>query len=219
MPEDPSHDKTRAMLSRPLRARAGRPPSVRLWGCCAFIVSAGLSACGGRAADGLESIEGDPDPSTPETQSPGSSNIRDQQPFRPVRETCEDNPLLAGCPYASGGSNRPSPPDEPPEEEPGPPEEEESLPVAAARNVLVSYCGACHSSVLTADQASARINYIDDWNQLIEAGLIVECQPERSRIIEVMRTGEMPPPVSGAPPVTEAEIGFVESAIEFGCRR
>ena len=208
-----------AMALRPLRARAGRPPSVRLWGCCAFIVSACLSACGGRAADGLESIEGDPGPATPETQSPGSSNPGDQQPIRPVRETCEDNPLLAECPYASGGSNRPPPPDEPPEEEPEPPEEEESLPVAAARNILVSYCGGCHGSPLTEEQASARINYIDDWNQLTEAGLIVECEPARSRIIEVMRTGEMPPPASRLPPVSEAEIGFVESAIELGCRR
>jgi hypothetical protein len=71
--------------------------------------------------------------------------------------------------------------------------------------------------VLTPAQASARINYIDDWDRLMRVGLIEECSPEGSRVVEVMRTGEMPPPGSGLPPVTDGDVGVVVQAIEIEC--
>jgi mono/diheme cytochrome c family protein len=134
---------------------------------------------------------------------------------RPVRETCEDNPLLAGCPYAGTGSG--SPPPDQPVEIPDPMETpEESLDIAIARNVLLTNCGACHGSALTKDQASGGINYIDIWSELIRAGLIATCS-DNSRIIRVMRRGDMPPPVSGLPAVPDVEIELVARAIDREC--
>lgn len=190
------------MVSDRPSLRLGSPLTARLLACCAIGVSAGLSSCGGRATDGFE----------PEADGPGEPIPVEAPPLvRPVRETCEDNPLLAGCPYAGTSVSLPPPP---PVEEPIP--DEEPLYVAA-RNVLVDHCGVCHGSQLTEDQASAAINYIDDWNKLIQVGLVRACAPERSRIVQVMRTGEMPPPQSGWFPASDAEIELVVAAIERGC--
>jgi mono/diheme cytochrome c family protein len=163
-----------------------------------------LLSCGGRATDGLE----------PEVSEPGASRVSDDEPtaFGPVRETCDDNPLLAGCPSVNVGGTPLSPP-----EAPGPAPVYEPQFISLARNVLSANCGACHGATLTEAQASAAINYIDDWGQLIEAGLIDECSPESSRIIEVMRTGEMPP-ASWEFSVSDADIDTVAGAIELACR-
>ena len=209
LPERSARDKTRRMPSdaSPLRLQTAR--SVRRWLCRAIGVSAALSACGGRATDGLG----------PDADGPVISEPDDEEPstVRPRRETCADNPLLAGCPYAStGGSSSVSPaePVAPPENSP------DVVPqylAAAAENVLASNCGGCHGGALTESQASATINYIDDWDRLIQTGLIVPCSPRRSRIIQVMRNGDEPPPASGVGPVTDSDIGVVIDAIEFGC--
>lgn len=174
--------------------------------CCAIAVSAGLSSCGGRAADGLE----------PEFSDPGVSSPADDEPsrVRPVRETCEDNPLLAGCPFASTGGTSPSSPPV----TPGPSPANEPQYITRAQNVLSAYCGGCHGDVLTEGQALGGINYINDWDRLIASGLITLCAPESSRVVEVMRTAEMPPLSSGIDPVSDADIAVVEEGIELDCR-
>lgn len=178
-------------------------------------MSATLSSCGGRAADGLDPDEGVPIESEPADDPPGWVGID--------RETCEDNPLLAGCelpadycrdnPTSPGCSSAPDP-DMPSEDIP---EDDLLLPRAAAANVLLADCGGCHGPALTPMQASGAINYIDDWNRLLRVGLIERCSPERSRVVLLMRRGEMPPASSGLPAVTEADIAVVENAIEFEC--
>jgi hypothetical protein len=188
----------------------GKPPRAR-WLGCAIGVGAGLSSCGGRAADGPGLDDGEPEVSDARDQ-PGDAPSDEPTLIRPRRETCEDNPLLADCPYAGGGN-----PTSTPAQPVGVPTEDPPLYLAAAQNVLMVYCGACHGPPLTPDQASARINYINDWEQLIRVGLIEECSPERSRIVEVMRTGEMPPPNSGVPAVQEADANVVVQAIEIEC--
>jgi mono/diheme cytochrome c family protein len=134
----------------------------------------------------------------------------------PRRETCADNPLLADCPRAydvcrdnplSAGCAS-APEDVIPADE---------LSIAAAENVLTTYCAACHGPALTEDQASASINYINDWRRLIRVGLIERCSPERSRIIRLMREGDMPPATSGVPSLPDAEIDLVAATIELGC--
>jgi hypothetical protein len=182
---------------------------------CAIGVCAALSACGGRAADGLL-----PDGSGPTIINVPTANDppRDQQGvFGPRRETCEDNPLLAGCALPvdicrdspqSAGCSAP---------EPEPPVDQLLYEVTAAQNVLLVYCGACHGPALTPNQASASFNYVNDWDRLIDVGLIERCSPERSPIIELMRTGDMPPAGSGLPPVSEADINVVEVAINLDC--
>lgn len=195
--------------------------TAHLWACCVLGVCAGLASCGGRATDSVESDDGveseasEPGTSERDTSEPDTSEP-DERPTRigPVRETCEDNPLLAGC-LSSGRSAGAS--SAPPRQSDIDPAEELPLSVAAAQNVLLANCGACHGAPLTTEQASDGINYIADWEQLIQVGLIEECSPERSRVVNVMRSGEMPPPESGLDPVPRSDVELVEQAIEFGC--
>lgn len=173
-------------------------------------------ACGGLAEDGREAAVSAVSP------RPEAGLVR------PRRETCDDNPLLAECPYArdgagdgrggsggSGGSGgrSPAPPAnaEPPEEAP--------QIIAQAENILAVYCGSCHGSGLTVEQAPGGINDIDDWDALIEEGLIVPCSPEGSRVVQVIRSGRMPPLETGLPPPSATELGFVELAIALECDR
>lgn len=182
--------------------------------CCAIALWATLSSCGGLAADGLAADGLEPEGSGPSAVEPADP----PEIVRPRRETCEDNPLLAECPQpndvcrenprSSACSSAP---------EPDSPDAEEPFVIAAAQNVLSSYCGACHGRALTELQAAASINYIDDWSRLLEAGMIERCSPRRSRIVVVMRSGSMPPAGSGLPPVSDVDIGVVEDAIDFDC--
>jgi mono/diheme cytochrome c family protein len=89
--------------------------------------------------------------------------------------------------------------------------------LAGALNILEANCGVCHGPPLTEAQASGGINYIEDWDKLKQAGLIEECSPEGSRIIEVMRTGEMPPPGSGLQQLSDPEVDVVAQAVVFDC--
>jgi hypothetical protein len=215
----------------------GCPLIPRLRGWCAIGVCAALSACGGRAADGLlpdgsgPAITNGSGPTPPDRRNPTSDDdaptvdnpVRDpQRVFEPRRETCEDNPLLAGCALPvdicrDSPQNASCPPEPEPEPEPEPPVDQLLGEVAAAQNVLVSHCGGCHGPALTPNQASASFNYVDDWDRLIDVGMIERCSPERSPIIERMRTGDMPPVNSGLPPVPEADINVVEVAINLDC--
>jgi hypothetical protein len=184
-----------------------------LWVCCALGVSAGLLSCGGLAADGPGSDAVEPGGSVPDESEPGEATGS----VRPRRETCDDNPLLAECPrpadvcrdnpLASGCSSvsEPRVPDDDP------------VSIGAAQNVLLSNCGACHGPALAAGSASASINYIGDWDRLLRTGLIERCSPGRSRVIVLMRAGDMPPPNSGLSAVSAADIAVVVAAIEQGC--
>jgi hypothetical protein len=196
-------------VRRRFSARAARPLARSIWACCAIGLSPALWSCGGLAADGPE-----PNEIASGVFEPGDAP---PQVIRPRRETCADNPLLAECerpddpcrdnPLSSGCSSAPDP-DIPPEE---------PLALAAARNVLLSHCGQCHGPPLTEAQASANINYIDDWSRLLEAGLIERCSPERSFIIALMRAGSMPPAGAGLGFVSDGDIVVIERAIDFDC--
>jgi mono/diheme cytochrome c family protein len=194
-------------------------------------LSAGLFACGGLAADGpvaeadspgatspgsVTGVDG-PSRGTPVRETcednPSLAGCPGAAPalVRPIRETCEDNPLLAGCP---GDDSLPTPAPRPPSQEAIP--KEESY-IARALNILASHCGGCHGSSLTQSQAAGGINYIDDWDQMIRAGLIDECSPESSRIVDVMISGEMPPAGPGSVSVSVVDIDTVVTAIDIQC--
>ena len=89
-----------------------------------------------------------------------------------------------------------------------------NLARAAAENVLQANCGQCHGSSLTPAQAQDGINYIDNIDKLVEAGLIEPLSSASSRISLVMRNGSMPPPSSGFPPITDAEVNIVAQYID-----
>jgi mono/diheme cytochrome c family protein len=172
-------------------------PTLGFW---SLSVSACLAlACGGSNQTGTDK------PSTDVT--PATTNVAP-----PVQETCADNPLLAGCstPAASGNAPRTAapPPAATPSSDPA------ALAKAAAENVLAANCGQCHGPALTAQQAKAGMNYINDIDKLVETGKVIPLDSAGSRVIQRMVRGEMPPVNSGLPPVTDADIQTVSQYID-----
>jgi mono/diheme cytochrome c family protein len=153
--------------------------------------------------------------------SDDSGNDGEEEIAQPVRETCEDNPLLANCelPEEDNDGNA-IPPRNDPAPAPGPDGEEEEeeggtpadLARAQAENILASRCGGCHGPNLTPQTASAGMNYIDNIDRLVEEGKIRPLDSNGSRIIERMRAGQMPP--VPAEPVPVNEINTVAQFID-----
>jgi hypothetical protein len=145
--------------------------------------------CGGKAED-------DDRPAPPSFSAPRAT------PTSPV----------ASVPLRPQPEPRPQP--IPPDAPPGPmPQPMREYP-PSIENILSANCGQCHGPALTPSQASAGINFIDDLDKLVEAGLIVPLSSATSRIIVVMRDGSMPPPEAGGFPVSEADIEVVASFID-----
>jgi mono/diheme cytochrome c family protein len=140
------------------------------------------------------------------------SNNSDDRLTAPVdvppvkRETCADNALLAEC---AGAATTTTPVDVATTQN-----DPAALAKAAAENILASNCGQCHGPALTADQAKAGMNYIDDIDQLVKTGKIVPLSSVNSRIVQRMIRGEMPPLNSGLPRVTEADYTVVADYID-----
>jgi mono/diheme cytochrome c family protein len=156
-------------------------------------------ACGG---DDKNNGGGDTPIINPGTTPP---NVVDVRP-----ETCDDNPLLAGCPGSQPASQPNTGGVVPPRQQTG----EADLAKAAAENVLAANCGQCHGPALTEQQAQAGMNYINDIDKLVETGKIVPLNSATSRIVQRMVRGEMPPVASGLPAVTEADINTVAQYID-----
>jgi mono/diheme cytochrome c family protein len=133
---------------------------------------------------------------------------------RPRAETCEDNPLLAGCELPDedvrGNPIEPQEPADDPADQ-GSPEE---LARAAAENILASNCGQCHGPALSEEDAEAGMNYINDMERLAAEGKLIPGNSAGSRIIQRMTDGSMPPVTSGRPRVTEADIDQVAQFID-----
>ncbi|MEY4546200.1 MAG: Serine/threonine-protein kinase pkn1 [Pseudomonadota bacterium] len=144
-----------------------------------------------------------------DANNPGRSGARAvaEQPGV-VRETCADNSLFAECrgvapaaagdPAASGTARS----------------DIAALARGAAENILASNCGRCHGPALDSSRARAGMNYIDDMERLVQAGVIVPLSATRSRIVQRMLRGEMPPISSGLPRVTSSDIAIVSDFID-----
>lgn len=85
---------------------------------------------------------------------------------------------------------------------------------AQVENILAAHCGACHGPALTPQQALGNIWFIDDLAQLTEEGYIVPLRSAESRIVQVMRSGSMPPRGSGLDRVPGEEIDMVAQYID-----
>jgi hypothetical protein len=107
------------------------------------------------------------------SDSGSNDDGEDEEVAAPIRETCEDNPLLANCDLPDtdiDGNDIPDrdpPVTQTPDADPDGPSAED-LARAAAENVLASNCGGCHGPALTPQQASAGMNYIDDIERLAD---------------------------------------------------
>jgi len=151
----------------------------------------GALGCGGQAAD--DSGPAEPLYSAPRATPTPPSASRPQRP--------QPAPLTQPEPA-------------PPRARPQPAVDPVDLSRAAVENVLGANCGQCHGPALTRTQAPDGINFINDIDALVRAGLIVPLSSATSRIIVVMIEGNMPPPESGLAAVTEADIELVASYID-----
>jgi hypothetical protein len=61
---------------------------------------------------------------------------------------------------------------------------------------------------------SGGFRFIDDWDRMIAAGLLVPLSSASSPIILAMVDGSMPPPESGLPSVTRADIDTVAQYLD-----
>jgi hypothetical protein len=177
-------------------------------------------ACGGLASDGrLEAAWDDPldaDPSPGGSGSGGSDN-GPPTPGMPMRETCEDNPLLAGCVVAGAAGSSSSglscaedsqqpfcPPPMAPDLD------LDGLPVRdQAERVLEAYCGMCHTPGLPFGGGPPDVG---DLDRMMQEGFIEDCSPDNSPLIRAMRMSEL-----GLEPPPEADIERVVAAIKLGC--
>jgi len=114
-------------------------------------------------------------------------------------------PPAAGAAMGSRGPRtpRPSPPDG----------DTAYFPKDAAANVLLANCGSCHGPSAPA-ATSGGIRFIGDIDQLVATGLLVPLNSAASPVVQVMVKGSMPPPSSGLPPLTEADIGTITQYLD-----
>jgi len=148
----------------------------------------------------------------------GGKAAEDSQPAQPSYRAPRATPTAPTASVPQGPQPAPTaPPRQQPPRRPSRPSDPlppPDLNLAIVENVLAANCGQCHGPALTPTQAQDGINYIDDLDKLVAAGLIVPLSSATSRVIVVMRDGSMPPPASGLPPVTEADIEVVASYID-----
>ena len=130
-----------------------------------------------------------------------------------VRETCEDNPLLAGCAPQTAPPSPADPGGRTSGSESGPASEFE-LARAAAENVLRANCGQCHGPALTPATARAGMNYIDNVDALVENGKLVPLDSAASPIVRRMSDGSMPPLNSSGPRPSPRDIDVVAEFID-----
>jgi mono/diheme cytochrome c family protein len=154
--------------------------------------------CGGKAAEGSE-------PPPPSYSAPRATPTSPSEASPPVASADRPQPPASVTPSYQPPAPLP---------EPLPVPDPVALARAVVENVLLANCGQCHSPVLTPAQAQGGINYINDLDKLVETGLIVPLSSATSRVVVTMRSGSMPPPSSGLPPMTDVDISLVASYID-----
>jgi mono/diheme cytochrome c family protein len=128
-----------------------------------------------------------------------------------IRDTCEDNQLLAGCPGAE------QPDDVVDGETPDDVEVSDSeleLARAAAENVLRANCGQCHGPQLSQASARAGMNFINDIDRLVNEGKIVPLASLQSPVVVRMREGSMPPLGTDGPRPNAQDIEVVADFVD-----
>jgi mono/diheme cytochrome c family protein len=136
--------------------------------------------CGGRATDGaLAELQWPP----PES-SPGF-------PPRPARPTSggeppsTDQPVQIIPPRPVDGMPMALPPRIT--------EREWAYARDQVKEILARHCGSCHGRS-DVDGPPGELEFIDDFDRMVELGIIVPLRSDRSPLIEVMLDGSMPPP-------------------------
>jgi hypothetical protein len=167
------------------------------------------ASCGGKAESPGVSFT-TPAAGRPGQPAPGTSPNRVPLP----RETCDDNPLLAGC-------QQPAPVPAPiPAAEPVTPrlDLDGLAPVERAEAILDTRCGSCHGP---ADPLSCGVcdglRDIGDLGKMIDSGQILPCNWRGSPIARRISRGDMPPASSNQPAPTRQEIALLTSFVNGLC--
>lgn len=175
-------------------------------------------SCGGRAGSDRE-----PSGSAPAAGASAASNgARSSTGTQPTGSQ-PPAPLVSVPPTESADelaatsrqSTIPASTSEPPNRCTPPPPGSDLLIKGIGENVVLAYCGSCHGAQL--DDGAGGINYINDFDRLIAQGLLVPCDPERSPMVEMMRSGTMPPPSSGVPSVCPFDVDSLVGELAFFC--
>lgn len=189
--------------------------------------SIGCSAALLAFACGSDDDGGDPDVDDPDPVDPVIINEPPPVTPVPVTPSCDDNPLLAGCPQVEQPGN-PDVDDPPGVDDPPSVDDPSDVPVddprliqqAIAENILRANCGQCHGPALTPEQAQAGMNFIDDIglleSELSRSGarLLNPLNSDDSLIVTRMRDGSMPPAASTGPRPSVQDIDAVANFID-----
>ncbi len=87
----------------------------------------------------------------------------------------------------------------------------------AASDRLLHYCGDCHGTQAGAERLGT-FGQINNLERMTDAGLLVRCSAERSRLVETLRAGTMPPADFQGPRMEDAEIDLLALALDDQCR-
>ena len=88
-------------------------------------------------------------------------------------------------------------------------------PLGLGENVLAANCGACHGSHLASPAGG--VGPIDNLELLGTQGQVDFCDPEPSAIVKSIRSGTMPPPDSGYPPVSPLDLDIILCTLRLEC--
>lgn len=139
-----------------------------------FVALVAQVACGGRA-DEADELGTDVADGTPIV-------IAARPPLDTTPGTAEPPPT----------QEAPAAVDEVPVEEP---ESSATEPRLRPDIILGRLCGSCHGEeAIRSGNVQAGIDYIEDLDRLVDAGLIIALRSDDSLLVQMMDAGEMPPP-------------------------
>lgn len=81
-------------------------------------------------------------------------------------------------------------------------------------SMLSRYCGECHGSQLSVEEASASLNYIDDIEDLLAEGVLIAGSSEQSLVVRLMEDGDMPPPFAAGERPTQEDIDLLADFLD-----
>jgi hypothetical protein len=158
--------------------------------CLGSFLAALVFACGGQAEGG--------DSDDPFARDPGSNGPTTAAPTAPppaYRPTTAPPPAVSNAPPEQAGLSP------------------QAAELRLVETMLSRYCGDCHGAAAVANGTVASFDSVEDIEQMVQSGLIVPLNAERSQLYTRTRNGDMPPP-GIMPRPSQTEIRAFESFID-----
>jgi hypothetical protein len=186
------------------------------------VLACAAAGCGGKAVDaappgasgGAAAYGPGPIPAGTSALPPGANP---DAPLRgiPPPETCDDNPLLAGCRISAPAASpalaaSPSAP---------PAANANVAAVVGVETVLGERCGSCHGGEPSVERCGTcdGLYYVENLRRLIQAGQVTPCSWQGSSLYQRIQDGSMPPPGSSATRLTSRELALVGNFVDGLC--